>query len=84
MWARAAPQALKRYWQQELWRPLFAELLNVPPRGPQPNLARHADTLRSHFDGAAGGGKSQRAELKQALHRQFANLTESSGLLKRR
>ena len=71
--------ALKRYWQTDLWLDLFDALINVPAQGPQPDLGALAAQLHAHLDGAT----RHRTELKQALHRQFAQLQES-GLLKRR
>ena len=71
--------ALKRYWQTDLWLDLFDALINVPAQGPQPDLGALAAQLHAHLDSAA----RHRTDLKQALHRQFAQLQES-GLLKRR
>ena len=70
---------LKRYWQAELWSSLFDTLLNVPAAGPQPDLAALAARIHAHFDGTP----RHRAELKHALQRQFAQLSDA-GLLRRR
>ena len=51
----------------------------VPAAGPQPDLDALAARIHAHFDGTP----RHRAELKHALQRQFAQLSDA-GLLRRR
>ena len=71
-WRRAAP--LKRYWQAELWEPLFDALLNVPSCEQQPPLAPFRQAFEAHLaqPERAREVRSKLMELTVAMHEQAA------------
>jgi checkpoint serine/threonine-protein kinase len=65
--------AIKRYWQGDLWKPLFRDLLNVHGCTNMPDLAKH----RAAFENFLHTNSTKRKAVKTLLIKQNIMLFES-------
>jgi checkpoint serine/threonine-protein kinase len=74
-WRRRAP--LKRYWQAELWEPLFDALLNVSSCAQQPALPQFRAAFEAHL-AAPERARALRAQLMDLTILMHENATKAA------